>query len=99
MEVLVTQLYSKARNIVYYSEIRLMSNTTYPMWSPKQWQISRDHFIRGVLLPSVQLLLMNELPKTLELAGIGSVLLKSKKKGANPEMFTPVTIANINPKF
>ena len=47
---------------------------------------SRDHFIRGVLSPSVQLLLMNELPKTLELAL--SLAQKQEKRSKPRNVYT-----------
>lgn len=53
----------------FAGELRMLVDRAYPTWKPEQrLEMARNQFIQGLESASIQLLLMREKPKTLDLA-------------------------------
>ena len=51
----------------FVGELHTWANKAYPDWEPKHWlEMARNQFIQGVASASIQLVLMQEKPKTVE---------------------------------
>ena len=53
----------------FAGELRYLVDKAYPKWNPEhRLEVARNQFIQGLESPSVQLILMKEMPKTLDVA-------------------------------
>ena len=77
----------------FAGELRYLVDKAYPKWDPEhRLEVARNQFIQGIESPSVQLILMKEMPKTLDIA----VELAQQQyciEAAQKQLHHPVTVA------
>ena len=77
----------------FAGELQYLVDKAYSKWDPEHWlEVARNKFIQGIESPSVQLILMKKMPKTLDVA----VELAKQQYGieaARNQLHHPVEVA------